>query len=670
MRSLFFSIATLLILATTGIITAATEPEDFEDFTELSLEDLLNTEVVTAAKRSQKISEAPAAIYVITDEDIRQSGATNIPDVLRMVPGLDVIEISATDFVVNARGFNQEMSNKMLVLIDGRSVYWDIYGLVVWDSFPVNLKEIRRIEIVKGPVSALYGANAFSGVINILTKSPEELQRETSLAITHGYPSNAENSLIHGGLVHGLTYKSSLGWKRINRWDHPDRKEGEVWRGHLAVQRRFSPASQMTLSGGYTQRDGMNMGPQGRMIGRSDWYYLMLDCDYPNLNTKLSWNRITTDIFDEASSSPLLFDMDAYEGETQYLLNMGLSNSLILGTTYKLNVGNGNAIKRRFKQSLYAVYAQHEYRPGDHLAITVGARYDGHSVLKDRITPRGNVLITPFSNHFIRLSYGTAFRSPSFAECYAYKEFDISPQISLELPSNTVVMIATGNPQLDPEKITSYQAGYEALLSERIKGKLDIFYDQLQDFITYQTVSYQDVSYVLGLPAGSVVVPAEQTFKNKGKAGAKGFEVGFDLLAASWARGWANYSYQDVTYEADDPLTPEDEKGQPIEDSPVHKVNAGFRCEPLRRVSAAIIMHHVGQTAKHKDSAFGKVDPYTLFNLMLSYRLLYGRIETSLSVFNLFDHRHFEYPGYDREKDPGAGHEVGRRITFGVSIEL
>lgn len=670
MRSLLLSMATLFILAATGVTTAATESADFEDFTELSLEDLLNTEVVTAAKRSQKISEAPAAMYVITEGDIRQSGALNIPDVLRMVPGLDVMEISATDFVVNARGFNQEMSNKMLVLIDGRSVYWDIYGLVVWDSFPVSLKEIKRIEIVKGPVSALYGANAFSGVINILTKPPEELQRETTLATSYGHPNSTENSLIHGGLVHGLAYKSSLGWKRINRWDHPDRKEGEIWRGHLAVQRRFSPVSQMTLSGGYTQRNGMNMGPQRRVIGRSDWYYMKLDCDYPNLNTKLSWNRIIIDMFDEASSSPLLFDMDAYEVEVQYLLNMGLSNSLILGTTYKLNEGDGNAIKKRYEQSLYAAYAQHEYRPGDHLAITVGARYDGHSVLKDRITPRGNILITPFANHFVRFSYGTAFRSPSFAECYGYKEFDISPQISLDLPSNTVVLIATGNPQLDPEKITSYQAGYEVLLSERIKGKLDLFYDQLQDFITYQTVSYQDVSYVLGLPAGSVVVPAELTFKNKGMAGAKGFEVDFDLLVASWARGWANYSYQDVTYEADDPLTPEDEKGEPIEDSPVHKVNAGLRCEPLRRVSASLTMHHVDQTAKHKDSAFGKVDPYTLFDLALNYSLLRGRIESSLSIFNLFDNRHFEYPGYDREGDPGVGHQVGRRITFGVSIDL
>lgn len=154
------------------------EQKEFQDFEELSLEDLLEIEVVTAAKKVQKISEAPAAMYVITEEDIKQSGATTIPDVLRIVPGIDVMEITATDFAINARGFNQEMSNKMLVLIDSRTMYWDFYGLIAWDSFPIALEEIKRIEIVKGPGSALYGANAFSGVINILTKS----QKSSDLA--------------------------------------------------------------------------------------------------------------------------------------------------------------------------------------------------------------------------------------------------------------------------------------------------------------------------------------------------------------------------------------------------------------------------------------------------------------------------------------------------------
>lgn len=172
MRRVFFLLVTLCLFLMPNSLIASSGQEDFEDFEELSLEDLLEIEVVTAAKKAQKISQAPAAMYVITDEDIRQSGATSIPDALRMVPGIDVMEITATDFVINARGFNKEMSDKMLVLIDGRSVYWDFYGLVVWDSFPINLEEIKRIEIVRGPGSALYGANAFSGVINILTFLP------------------------------------------------------------------------------------------------------------------------------------------------------------------------------------------------------------------------------------------------------------------------------------------------------------------------------------------------------------------------------------------------------------------------------------------------------------------------------------------------------------------
>ncbi|MBX3301361.1 MAG: TonB-dependent receptor, partial [Nitrospira sp.] len=136
--------------------------------------------VSIAARHEQPISEAPSNVYVITDDDIRRSGATDLPTVLRRIPGLEVMQVTGADFNVSVRGDNQLVSNKLLVMVDGRSIYVDVQGSVFWKAIPVTLPEIKRIEVQKGPASVLYGFNAFDGIINIITKSPEEMKGATA----------------------------------------------------------------------------------------------------------------------------------------------------------------------------------------------------------------------------------------------------------------------------------------------------------------------------------------------------------------------------------------------------------------------------------------------------------------------------------------------------------
>ena len=140
------------------------------DLTKLSLEDLLSTEVTSVAKKPQRVDEAAAAVFVIDQEDIRRSGATTIPDLLRMVPGLEVGALTSGAFAVSARGFNGRSSNKLLVLVDGRAIYLSALSGVFWDQQLVPVEDIQRIEVVRGPGAALWGANAVNGVINIVTK--------------------------------------------------------------------------------------------------------------------------------------------------------------------------------------------------------------------------------------------------------------------------------------------------------------------------------------------------------------------------------------------------------------------------------------------------------------------------------------------------------------------
>ncbi|HBH80507.1 MAG TPA: TonB-dependent receptor, partial [Nitrospira sp.] len=161
----------------------------------------LKEETVSIASRyEQPISKAPSDVYVITDEDIRNSGATDIPTLLRQVPGFEVMQTSAVDFNVSVRGNNQLLAHKLLILVDGRSIYIDQSGQVLWKLLPVALTEIKRIEVLKGPASAVYGFNAFDGVVNIITKSPEEM-KGTTLQVAGGELGTLLTTGVHAGMV-------------------------------------------------------------------------------------------------------------------------------------------------------------------------------------------------------------------------------------------------------------------------------------------------------------------------------------------------------------------------------------------------------------------------------------------------------------------------------------
>src|SRR6202142_4173121 len=166
------SVLFLLFLASQAAPGQATQP----DLTKLNLEDLMNIEVTSVAKKEQKLSRTAAAVFVITQNDIRHSSATNIPDLLRMVPGVDVAQINASKWAISIRGFNGQYSNKLLVLIDGRTVYSPMLSGVFWDAQDVPLENIDRIEVIRGPGATVWGANAVNGVINIITKKAKATQ--------------------------------------------------------------------------------------------------------------------------------------------------------------------------------------------------------------------------------------------------------------------------------------------------------------------------------------------------------------------------------------------------------------------------------------------------------------------------------------------------------------
>ena len=187
------------------------------DYAEMSLEQLMKIEITSAAKRPVSIGDTPAAAFVLTNEDIRRSGARSIPEALRMVPGLSVAQITASSWAISSRGFNGRFANKLLVLIDGRSVYTPLYSWVYWDRQDTLLEDIDRIEVIRGPGASLWGANAVNGVINIITKNARDTQG-TYMAAGAGTNDEAEVAIRHGGTLGDLGHYRVFG-KAFNQGD-------------------------------------------------------------------------------------------------------------------------------------------------------------------------------------------------------------------------------------------------------------------------------------------------------------------------------------------------------------------------------------------------------------------------------------------------------------------
>src|SRR5213594_3083800 len=210
----------LITVFTARLITMPPGSVIAAELQESALEELrfLKEETVSIAVRhEQPISEAPSNVYVITEDDIRQSGATDIPAILRRIPGIEVMQTTGADFNVSARVDNQLFANKMLVMVDGRSIYVDTQGIVFWKPIPVTLPEIKRIEVLIGPASVLYGFNAFDGIINIITKSPEEI-KGTTLQFGGGEFGTIMASAIQAGTYGKFGYRLSLGRDQNNQW--------------------------------------------------------------------------------------------------------------------------------------------------------------------------------------------------------------------------------------------------------------------------------------------------------------------------------------------------------------------------------------------------------------------------------------------------------------------
>ncbi len=193
------SVSAAACIAALATPLSAAQWQQVSDIAELSLEELGNLRVTTAALRPERLSDVPASIFVITNDDIRHSGATSLPEALRLAPNLEVSRVSATTYAISARGFQNVITNKLLVLVDGRTLYTTVLSGVLWDAQDVMLEDVERIEVISGPGAALYGANAFVGVINVITRSAKDTSG--AVLVAGAGKINRDASVRYGGKI-------------------------------------------------------------------------------------------------------------------------------------------------------------------------------------------------------------------------------------------------------------------------------------------------------------------------------------------------------------------------------------------------------------------------------------------------------------------------------------
>jgi len=606
--------------------------------------------VISATKIEQPITESPSSISVITAEDIRRSGATNIADLLRRVPGLDVLRISPSDAQISARGFNESNNNDVLLLIDGRSSYVDFFGIVVWDDLPIVLEEIERIEIIRGPGSALYGANAFSGVINIITKTPEQA-KGTTLSATVGEFDTYIWTFMNANVFDRWSYKAVASWNEANSFEDREENNHEMFKGSALLQYEFDADSRMYVSAGVNDGDGNTLTRTSGFERDGQFGYAKLNYDYGDWKFQGFYNLIDIDVIASDGEERSVVN-NTFDIEMQHSFDPWEKHTVTWGANYRHNrVTSHEIVGRDERDDLLSLFVQDQYRMLDDMTLTTGIRFDSHPLTGLHFSPRASLVYEPWESHIFRASISRAFRNPSSVESYLDLNIPLAPGATLS---------AIGNRDLDAEEITSFEIGYQTrLFDSKLHLKVDTFYNILDEII-----EFRQEDFTLPPPPPPFVLD----YENVGKATAYGGEVSLAYHFSERLSAYFNYSYQELKARDDGIQFQLNEDGDVIDSSPKHKINAGVYGELENGLNGSIDLSFVDE------AAFGffdsestpiplqptvvELDDYTRVDARIGYKFRDPEVDVSLIIQNAFDDAHKEFP---------QGELLQRQVFFQIS---
>jgi iron complex outermembrane receptor protein len=463
----------------------------------------MSIKVTSVSKKEQKTSQAAAAVFVISREDIAHSGALNIPDLLRMVPGLDVAQIDTANWAISARGFNGQYSNKLLVLVDGRTVYTDTFAGVFWDSQNIPLNSIDRIEVDRGPGAAVWGSNAVNGVINIITLSAADTQGG-AVSGGAGNGSIGPEILGYGGTVrnfgayrvyaegfevHALPTLSGLNgqddWRLVHGGFRTDTTisakdslttEGEVYNGN-AGELAYIPLSLQP--------------PESATVSLRDLY--------SGWNLLTRWNRTFSPrseatlqvYFDRASRGDTTYSigLDTLDIDLQHHIAWGARQDVVWGLGYRLNADD---ISPRLRISstprvrhaqLFSSFIQDELglQP-DRLHMILGARVEHNDYTGFDFQPSARLMWTPDSRNSIWAAVSHADRTPARSDTNFRVNFEVLPG-----PDNLPILVSLfGNPNEKNEEVAAFETGYRTTLTSQFSWDSTVFYNRYRDLVSVE----------------------------------------------------------------------------------------------------------------------------------------------------------------------------------------
>jgi len=617
-RSIRYGVVMALGLGTVPagaqLMAAASDP--LTELSRMSLEQLSNVEVTSVSKSAQSLSSAAASIYVITREEILRSGVLSIPEALRLAPNLQITQLTSTDYSNGARGFAgapdvQNFSNKILILIDGRSVYSPLFSGVAYDMLDVVMDDIDRIEVISGPGATLWGANAMNGVINIITRKATDTRG--TLVRLDGGPEEQAAALRYGGSMgDDAAFRVYAKWFDRGSTDFADgTSAGDEWN---KIQAGFRTdfgqgAHRFTVQGDYQTADESFAGASdvpfdgANLLGR--WEHAG-----SRVNTRV---QVFFDRVDRGRTpSGLAFDIDTFDFDFQQSASVGARHNLVWGLGQRTNdyhTQNNNLafVPDHRTLELTNLFLQDAITLNEEWKLTAGIKFEDNSYSDWSVLPDLRLSWAPNDKALFWLAGSRAIRAPT--------PFDTDVQ---EFVGGQLFVL--GDPDFKPEKVTAYELGYRGNPDATVSFSASVFYNEYDDLRTIE-------------PTPGVFLPLR--WGNLMEGSAYGFEAWGDIQLTPWWRispGVRTLHKRLEFSEGASGIVGVRQAGN----DPSSRVYLKSSMD-LRHFTVDFMVRNVGALP---DPALGD---YTELNVRIGWRAS-EKLELAIKGFNLLNDIHLEYP--------------------------
>ncbi|MDB6040004.1 MAG: Iron complex outerrane recepter protein [Verrucomicrobiales bacterium] len=592
---------------------------------DLSLEELVNIKVTSVSRKEERLNDAAAAIFVLSNDDLRRSGATSVADALRLVPGLQVASIDAGTWAVSARGFNSQFANKLLVMVDGRTVYSPLFSGVYWDTPQVFLDDVDRIEVIRGPGATVWGANAVNGVISILTKSAKDTQG----TLVYGGGGDVHLALggaRYGGKIGENTYYRIFGTYQLNQ----DFRESsgrrvddgwDLWKEGFRLDHYTAAEGQLTwLANGY---GGTPSTPAGDLYG---------------FNTLGRWSQHLSDrssyeiqaFLDRTYRNDSLAKVSLDTADLSFQNTIGLAerNDFIWGLGYRYsdarptqsNFPALQLVDHDIALSLFSAFIQDEIKiVPDKLKFTLGTKFEHNDFTGFEVQPSARLAYLPADNQTLWAAVSRAVRTPSETEGKPF--FRFASGFPVQGPDGGFyVPTRVSNDNVQSEVLWAYELGYRVQPTKKVSIDVATFYNDYSHL-----VSGLPSNFIPGIPVGTLEILPQNQLRGESYGGET-------VLTVSVMDSWRlSGSYSLLLMHIRGEL---ESDAQAYErNAPTHQVVLRSSYDLTRKLSFDSQLRYVDNV--------GAIPSYFTADVHLSYRIS-ANLEVSLVGQNLFDGSHPE----------------------------